>query len=77
MKKNGGEVECHGRSGVAGDHHDGDFVEWCDAEQGYEYGHSHGVVVRGSRHCVGDDRTMVTAFSHVLGRVMPGEVDRR
>ena len=68
VKMIGGEV------GVVGDHHDGDFVK-SDAEQGYEYGHSHGVVWGGSRHCV-CDRTMVTAFSHVHGRVMPRSVDR-
>jgi hypothetical protein len=66
---NGGEV------GVAEDHLGGDFVK-SDAEQGYEHGHSHGVLWGGSRHCVGD-RTMGTAFSHVHGRVMPKSVDRR
>jgi len=69
------EVERHGRGGVAGDdHHDGDFVKSCDAKQGYEHGHSHGVASSVVY------RTMATAFCHVHGRAMPGSVvpsDRR
>jgi hypothetical protein len=65
-----GDSEVHGRSGVAGGHHDEDFVKRRDVEQGYEQS----LVVGGSWE---GDRTTATVFSHVHGRAMPASVQPR